>query len=202
MIRGHSKIKTIVNILVFSILLILAVNCIDIHNAKAGAEKLKFSTYHNGFSRKIGQEIFVDQLVTSSWHNDVQKNLLTDAQLQKLNIRIRNIARYLGSSSPAIVTIEDYSVETNGNYLKSIPNFTITDIRDDRGKWVSLSVGQALRLVSQERHIVNNNYLQQSKDFLAFDRSNNIYHPLIGLTLDRYCHALFHQISMNNNSDK
>jgi hypothetical protein len=82
MIRGHSKIKTIVNILVFSILLILAVNCIDIHNAKAGAEKLKFSTYHNGFSRKIGQEIFVDRLVTSSWHNDVQKNLLTDAQLQ------------------------------------------------------------------------------------------------------------------------
>lgn len=202
MSKEDREIKSIINTFMISIVLILIINSIDVHNANAGGERLESNTYQNEFSRKIGREVLLDRLVTSSWYNDVQKNLLTDAQLQKLNIRIRNIARYLGSSSPAIVIIENYSVDTTNSYLKYIPNLAITDIRDDRGKWVSLSVGQALKLVSQERHIVNNNYLQQSKDFLVFDRSNNIYHPLIGLTLDRYCYALFHQMSTKNNSAK
>lgn len=134
--------------------------------------------------RKISHPIITSKIDTIPYNNSEEENSLTNAQLQKLSTRLRDIARYAGSSSPATVSIR--STKDNDSLL----DLVITDIKDMRNQWVSLGVGQALKVVSEEIIIVREQLPQKKQDFLVYDHQTKTYHPLRDYPLDKYCHNL------------
>jgi hypothetical protein len=183
--------------LIFVFALIVSTNLLCVNGANASINQIN-TTGKNDLFRKIEEPLNLDR-ITTSWHSARQQNFLTEDRLQKLSVRLRDIARYLGSSSPVTVKIIKYASGSGEKSSDSQADLIISDIRDERGKWVSLSVGQALKLVSKQRSIIHNHDSQKTQDFLSFDRQVNVYHPLLEFPLDRYCAALLYQIFPSQN---
>ena len=146
-------------------------------------EQLDYTPKIDSF-RKIGEQIDI----TALYNQEPEISPSIDS-LIAVSVKLRDIARYLGVSSSATINLADDPSLAPGTSCDNRARLTITDVQDGRGEWVSLGVGQSLKLVSRMIHSADSS--QETQDFLAFDCQTSIYHPLIKFPLSRYCYALF-----------
>ncbi|MEQ9486968.1 hypothetical protein [Coleofasciculus sp. F4-SAH-05] len=145
--------------------------------------------------REVREPINLEQFGLEYWYR-LTEDIPTANQLIKLSKRLRDAARYLGSTWPVILPIisplNGEMQQTNGNY----PHLTITDIREPGGNWVSMTAGQTLKLVTQELEILKKSGDQPLVDFLVKDEVSGKYHPLTGVPLNRYCYELLKNLKL------
>lgn len=134
--------------------------------------------------RKVGEPIIWSDLGWQS-EGDLATGRLTESELMKLSWRLRDIGRYLGASWPVIVNFGPEG------------GWRITDIRVGNENWLTLTTGQALRLVSEELEVLHNQLQPEPLlDFLVKDDANGTYRPLRGVRLSTYCYVLFNQMNL------
>lgn len=129
---------------------------------------------------------------------DKDRKLISKEQLLQISLRLRDVARYLGTGWPTRLTISD-----SLNSLQEFDRTTekklrqVTDIRDNKGDWVSLSVGQSLKLITEELEVLKKDEPQPLFDFLV--RYNNsgedVYYEISNIPLDCYCLKLAESLS-------
>lgn len=126
-------------------------------------------------SPKIEESLDLKRLDFEYWQGDPEFTL-NKKQLLALSKRLRDVARYLGAKWSLSIPLTEELI--------------ITDLRDTDGKWVSLTAGQTLRLVTQELQILETSGEQPLIQFLVMDRAKDVYHPLSNVPLSRYCYEL------------
>lgn len=122
-----------------------------------------------------------------------QTTNITEEKLLKLSKRLRDIARYLGSKWPIIVSVELSEITQDHNSEKI---FTITDILQIDGTVNSITVGQALKLVTEELEILKNSKKQPLIDFLIKDENSGTYKILNRVSLKFYCEQLLTELNI------
>ncbi len=123
------------------------------------------------------------------------QNIPNMNQLMQASIRLRDIARYLSSNSP--INISLYSdADTSENISLQKESYQITDVKKPDGNWNTLTVGHALRLVTEEIAVIQNQQQQPIIDLLAKDAKNQIYRPLIGIPLNEVCSGILEQLAI------
>lgn len=120
---------------------------------------------------------------------------LDERQLIKTSSHLRDIARNLSSYSPVNISITIGDVEQNVQQV-----YKITDIKKPNGKWNALTVGEALRLLTQEIEVLNKKQVQPVVDVLVKDEANQIYRPLIGISLNYLSSKIADALDTNTNT--
>jgi hypothetical protein len=100
--------------------------------------------------------------------------------LLALSKRLRAVARYLGSKWSVTIPLTE--------------QLRITDLRGADGKWISLTAGQTLGLVTQELQVLETSGEQPLIKFLVKDNTTGVYHPLSNVPLTRYCYELLENV--------
>ncbi len=118
------------------------------------------------------------------------EKLPTATQLMDLSIRLRDIARFLGSNWRIIVPISDSTVAVSQTDADKQSRFQITDFRKPDGQWTSITAGHALNLVTQELEILNTSREQPLINFRVEDKTSGDYLPLLNVPLSYYCYKL------------
>ena len=113
---------------------------------------------------------------------------MLEKKLIKASIRLRDIARYLGTDFPLTVVILDRKTEK----IKG----RITKFKNNKGNWVSTTVGHVLNMVSQEIQILEESDNQKLVNFLIKNESINQYHPISDMPLDYYCQQLLNYVEI------
>jgi len=139
--------------------------------------------------RKIGEPITLKELGLEQWQNP-PANAPTKYQLFRLTVRLRDIARYLGTSWPVVFPIPEPRIENLETKNNESSRWRITDFRDTEGHWISMSSGHALRMVAQELERLNNSGEQPLVDFLVTDEVTGTARPLLTVPLVRYYSGL------------
>jgi len=129
---------------------------------------------------------------------DKEHQPITKKQLLKMSVRLRDIARYLGTGWPTGLTISsslNSLQEFDTNIEKKLGQ--VTDIRDEKGDWVSLSVGQSLKLITEELEVLKKDEPQPLFDFLVRynDSREDVYYEMSKIPLDCYCLKLAESLS-------
>ena len=101
-------------------------------------------------------------------------------QLLAVSKRLRDVARYLGSKWSVTIPLTE--------------QLRITDLRGENGKWVSLTAGQTLGLVTKELRVLETFAEQPLIEFLVKDRTTGAYHTLSNVPLSRYCYELLENV--------
>jgi len=144
--------------------------------------------------RDIGSPISLKELNLSN-----QKPLAeiknAEEKLLLLSVDLRDIARTLGASWSVVVPLNITIARDNHSNPTNQKIFKITDIRDANGDWRSITVGHAIKLISQEVYTLKSDGIQPTADFLVRDNSGGKYHPLLGFTLDLYCINLLNKFN-------
>jgi hypothetical protein len=142
--------------------------------------------------RNIGESINLET-VTFEHIKNIQLNTPNKNQLMQASIHLRDIARYLSSNSPIKVSL--YSINRDiSNYQNEL--YQITDVKKPDGNWNTLTVGHALRLVTEEIAVIENQQQQLVIDLLAKDAKKQIYRPLIGVPLNNLCSGILKQLAV------
>ena len=128
--------------------------------------------------KKLEEPIALEELSTEPIHTPTQKQLL------KLSNYLRDTARYLGASLPVTVTL----------YQPHGKSWRFTDIKDSNG-WTTLTVGQALKLVTQELEVLKTREIQPVITLLLKDELADRYLP-VSLPLNLYCYKLSELIKL------
>ncbi|MCC3436921.1 hypothetical protein [Microcoleus sp. PH2017_05_CCC_O_A] len=114
---------------------------------------------------------------------------LTENQLFQLSIRLRDIARYLGSNWPVKITITNQQTR----YIQ----YRITNFRESGKDWNDLTSGINLNLVTQELQKQKTLEEELIIDLLLKDEKNSSSHLITNIPLSRYCYELFKAILPN-----
>lgn len=122
--------------------------------------------------RKLGKPVALEDLGTEPIPTPTREQLL------KLSIHLRDTARYLGASLPVTVTL----------YESPGKSWRFTDIKDSNG-WTTLTVGQALKLVTQELEVLKAREIQPVVALLLKDEQADRYLP-VRVPLNFYCYKL------------
>ncbi|NHC35967.1 hypothetical protein [Scytonema millei] len=128
--------------------------------------------------RKLEEPVALEDLGTEPIPTPTQEQLL------KLSIHLRDAARYLGASLPVTVTL----------YEPLSKSWRFTDIKDSNG-WTTLTVGQALKLVTQELEVIKARETQPVIALLLKDELAERYLP-VRLPLNLYCYKLSESIKL------
>ncbi len=125
----------------------------------------------------------ISEPVTIDWQTNVY--IIPEQDLSNLSVRLRNLARYLGSNWPVIVTLPNEQ--------------DITDFKDIDGEWRTITTGQALHFVTQQwyhqKQHSSNSYPDNFIDILVRESGTNIYHPVRDVSLSAFCYQLLQQES-------
>ncbi len=148
--------------------------------------------------RKVGEPITLAELGLENWQKPPE-NAPTKYQLFRLTVKLRDIARYLGTSWPVVVPIPQPKIENLQTENNDSKGWRITDFKDNDGHWISMSSGHALRMVAQALETLNNSEEQPLVDFLVTDEASHIYRPLLGVSLARYCSELLNLFNLSSN---
>jgi hypothetical protein len=148
--------------------------------------------------RKVGEPITLVELGLENWQK-TPANAPNKYQLFRLNIRLRDIGRYLGTGWPVIVPIPEHKIENSETENYESKGWKITDFRDTDGQWISMSSGHALRMAAQELEILNNSGEQPLVDFLVTDEASQNYRQLLGVSLAQYCSELVNLFKLSSN---
>ncbi|MGK7876000.1 MAG: hypothetical protein AB4426_22690 [Xenococcaceae cyanobacterium] len=181
------------------IVIIWTLNCHPVY-AETSADFLassQLTSQEFSSTRKVGEQITLEELGLEDWHH-TSEDILTETQLLRLSIRLRDIARYLGSSWPVIVPIPEAHTRNVNTDFEGRSLREITDFRTTSGNWITLTTGHALRMVTQELQILENSEPQPLIDFLVRDKVTETYRPLLDVPLDRYCYELFQKVKLRN----
>lgn len=122
--------------------------------------------------RKLGEPVALEELSTDPIPTPTQEQLLS------LSIHLRDTARYLGASLPVTVTL----------YEPVGKSWRFTDIKGSNG-WTTLTVGQALKLVTQELRVLKAREIQPVIALLLKDELADRYLP-VRVPLNLYCYKL------------
>ena len=133
-------------------------------------------------------------LELENWHR-LPPEMPTEEQLLKLSERLRDIARYLGSTWPVVIPIERLAVASNDEVDGKSP-WKIAEFRSSRDTWRTIAVGQVLGWIAQELQILESSQEQPLVDFRLSDEGSDRYRLLMDVPLSRYCYEilrLFHR---------
>ncbi len=130
-------------------------------------------------SQKIEEPLDLEKWNLEYWQ-DNPEFAPNKKQLLALSNRLRDVARYLGARWSVSIPLTE--------------QLTITDLRGADGKWVSLTAGQALGLVTQELQALETSEEQPLIEFLVMDNTTGIYYPLSNVPLSRYCYELLENV--------
>lgn len=130
-------------------------------------------------SQKIEEPLDLEKWNLEYWQ-DNPEFALNKKQLLALSKRLRDVARYLGAKWSVSIPLTE--------------QLRITDLTGEDGKWVSLTAGQALGLVTQELKVLDTSGEQPVIQFLVKDNTKNVYHPLSNVPLSRYCYELLENV--------
>ncbi|MDJ0575664.1 MAG: hypothetical protein QNJ65_10920 [Xenococcaceae cyanobacterium MO_234.B1] len=130
-------------------------------------------------SREIGKPLELKKWKLEYWQ-DNPEFAPNKKQLLALSIRLRDVARYLGTKWSVTIPLTE--------------QLRITDLRGADGKWVSLTAGQTLGLVTQELQVLETSGEQPLIKFLVKDNTTGVYHPLSNVPLSRYCYELLENV--------
>lgn len=128
--------------------------------------------------KKLEEPVALEELSTEPIHTPTQEQLL------KLSIHLRDTARYLGAGLPVTVTL----------YEPPSKSWRFTDIKDSNG-WTTLTVGQALKLVTQELRVLKARETQPVIALLLKDELADRYLP-VSVPLNLYCYKLSESIKL------
>lgn len=137
-----------------------------------------FTTKETSSIRKITEPVVLEDMGTEPIPTPKQEQLL------KLSIYLRSTARYLGASLPVTVTLHE-------SLSKS---WRFTDIKYSNG-WTTLTVGQALKLVTQELEVLKARKVQPVIALLLKDELADLYLP-VRVPLNLYCYKLSESIKL------
>lgn len=129
--------------------------------------------------REVGEAISLEELEIEDWREDI-KEKLTEDRLIKLSVRLRELARYLGTNLPIVARLD-----SEGQVICKI-----TDMIDSEGNWLSMTLGQVIKLVSQELELLKTSEPEPLIDLLVKDEISGKYRPLLDVSLSRYCYEL------------
>ena len=130
-------------------------------------------------SQEIEEALDLKKFNHEYWQ-DNPEFALNKKQLLALSKRLRDVARYLGAKWSVSIPLTE--------------QLTITDLRGADEKWVSLTAGQALGLVTQELQVLETSEEQPLIEFLVMDNTTGIYYPLSNVPLSRYCYELLENV--------
>ncbi len=172
------------SILVVASFLFTLLTCCDVY-AKNNLTLFKSPYLSQDFSltRQVGEPITLQEIGWKSWGEISRKEKLTKEKLIKLSVRLRDIARSLGSMWSIVI-----SISANQQINPSI--YGITDLKKFDGTWTSMTAGYALSLATLEIETLESSKGQPLVDFLVKDDLNDIYRPLLQVPLDSYCRLL------------
>ena len=127
----------------------------------------------------------------SNWQIGSQQDVKipTEKQLIKISIRLRDIARYLGTDLPIISVIND---DFQNEKIKG----RIIEFKNQEGNWTPITVGHILNMVSQEIQILKESGKQPLFDFLIKEEASNRYQPILGIPLNYYCQKLLDYVEI------
>jgi Na+/phosphate symporter len=137
------------------------------------------------FSKKIEKSVDFIDFNQQVYLHEFSKKLL-EKKLIKASIHLRDIARYLGTDFPLTVVILDRKTEK----IKG----RITEFKNNKGNWVSTTVGHVLNMVSQEIQILEESDNQKLVNFLI--KNESINQPIINMPLDYYCQQLLNYVEI------
>lgn len=145
--------------------------------------------------RNIGVSINLEA-VKFGYINNIQKNIPNKNQLMQASIYLRDMARYLSSNSPINISVYSIDVDRSAKSNSQKELYQITDVKKPDGNWNTFTVGHALRLVTEEIAVIQNQQQQPVIDLLAKDAKNHVYHPLIGVRLNDVCSGILKQLAI------
>lgn len=119
----------------------------------------------------------------------IPEHKLTEKQLLKLSIRLRDIARYLGSNWPVKIPITN---QQTGDI-----QYRITNFRQSGKNLNDLTAGRNLNLVTQELQRLKTSEEELLIGLLLKDEKNSSFHLITDIPLSRYCYELFKAIIPN-----
>jgi len=136
----------------------------------------------------------LEALELEAWHR-LPPEMPTEEQLLQLSERLRDIARYLGSTWPVVIPIEGLAVASNDEADGETP-WKIAEFRSSGDTWRTIAVGQVLGWIAQELKILQSAQEQPLVDFRLSDEGSDRYRLLTDVPLSRYCYEilrLFHR---------
>jgi hypothetical protein len=138
--------------------------------------------------RNIGNPTTLEELEVNHLSNIDQ--VPSQQQILNLSIYLRNFARNLSPNLP----VKSPIIKTPTII------YQITDIKLSDDTWNTLTIGHALRLITQEIEIMRNSQAQPRIQVLLKNNFSSIYHPLIDLPLNQFCNLLLTEIKSSSNS--
>lgn len=170
------------------IYLLIMINCAPL---QADTTNLSWDNSTNKYQEILLSKktpLNLKELSIEYWQR-IPKYKRTEHQLLKLSIRLRDIARYLGSNWPVKISITN---QQTGDI-----QYRITKFRESGKNWNDLTVGINLNLVTQEVQRLKTSEEELFIDLLLNDDKDSSFHVITGIPLSRYCYELFKAIILN-----
>ena len=157
-------------------------------NSLPSIENYSSDRVYESSSLKNGKVNELEALPLEKWHR-VPSEMPTEAQLLKLSKRLRDVARYLGSTWP--VTIPINPLETaNDDVAEGRSSWKIVEFRPVGETWKTIAVGQVLGFVTQELQILKSSQAQPLIDFRLSREGSDRDRLLTDVPLSRYCYEI------------
>lgn len=155
---------------------------------------LNLTFLHQVSADQINQSVIFDPSLTSTLKTPIDLKTLqleywqqspvtspSQPQLLGASQRLRDIARYLGAKWSVSLPLNE--------------TFLITDVKNKDQKWIPLSAGISLKLITEELSTLDNKDQQPYLDFLVQDQISGNYYSLTQIPLDRYCYELINALT-------
>ncbi|MFO7031709.1 hypothetical protein B9T07_17435 [Limnospira fusiformis CCALA 023] len=129
---------------------------------------------------------------------DIKKySKVSKKELLKLSSVFRDIARALGSGfSTKDIFYDKYSeISMTNNEIINIL-YSASHIKDSQGDWVSLTVGQSLKLITQQLNYLENLESKKTIDLLIKNDTNNHDQQILNVPLDYYCQSILQKLKL------
>jgi len=149
-------------------------------------------------TQKIQLRFVGDKLVwQASDFQEIQAQIVPEKmemQLIQASIDLRHVARELGTGWPIHLSLATLQLrqDTEGQGDSHQSHIEITDVKDARGDWRAMTVGNVIQLISREIDALRDSAAQPTNDFLV--ANNDQYQSLLNFPLDIYSFILLQEL--------